>query len=393
MIHIIIFSVIALFIFLITFFKLIKENDSNYVFALIPEFIGICIDFAFIFSGKNPNTITFILMYSLSIGIPIINVILRKNSINILEILSIAKAQYYEAKGKKIEAKEILSKNVKRHKNSYLSNKLLAQWYERNNELEKAEYQYSKVIELRPKSYSNYLKLAQIYKQNDKKEQAINILQEVLKNKPEEVEASLLIGDILYSNNMFKEATNIYMQALRYNPGEYKLYYCLGMTYTRLNDFQSAMEYYKKAATINSVIDATKLNLGQISLIFKEYDEAEKYFMECIEIDDEKIQAQAYYYLAKIKLIAGQKEMALQYANIAVETNPKIIKLIEKDSYFIIIMGKIQLKPDRKVKSKLDEKEEKTIKYLNETNTIVEKLTQNSSYEKNNEIEKERDEY
>ena len=56
-------------------------------------------------------------------------------------------------------------------------------------------------------------------------------------------------------------------------------------------------------------------------------------------------------------------------------------------------MGKIQLKPDRKVKSKLDEKEEKTIKYLNETNTIVEKLTQNSSYEKNNEIEKERDEY
>lgn len=395
MVHIIIFSVIALFIFIITFLKLIKENNSNYIFALIPEFIGICIDFAFIISAKEPSGIIFSIMYILSIVIPIISVILRKNNLNIVEAISIMKAHYYEAKGKKTEAKKILTKNVQKYKKSYLSNKLLAEWYEKNNELEKAEYQYNKVIELKPNNYSNYLKLASIYKQNDKKEQSIKVLQEILKNKPEEVEASLLLGDILYSSDMFKEAINIYMQALRYTPGEYKLYYSLGMTYTRLNDFQSAMEYYKKAATINSVLDATKLNLGQISLIFKEYDEAEKYFMECVEMDDEKLQAQAYYYLAKIKLMYGQKEMAVQYANIAIETNPKIIKLIEKDSYFTIIMGKIQIKPDRKVKSRLNEKEEETIKYLNNTNSVVEKLTQNSGYEKNNEIEveKERDEY
>lgn len=389
MVHIIIFSVVALFIFVFTFFKMIKENNSNYFFALIPEFLGICIDFICIVSGKQPKGAIFIFMYILSIIIPIIIIILRKNDINLLELIGIAKVHYYESKGQNQEVKEVLLNNIQKYKNSYLSNKTLAEWYEKNNELEKAEYQYNKVIELKPKNINNYLKLANIYKENGKSNLAINVLKQVMRNKPENLEASILMGDILYSNDMFKEAINVYMEALKYNPGEYNLYYCLGMTYTRLNDFQNAMEYYKKAATINSISNSAKLNLGQISLIFKEYDEAEDYFRECIETDDEKVQAQAYYYLAKIKLIAGQKDIAINYANIAIETNPKIIKTIEKDAYFAIIMGKIQVKPDRQVNTKLNDKEEKLIEHLNKTYTVVEKLTQNSINGKHR--EKERD--
>ncbi len=40
MIHIIIFSIIVLIVFGITFFKLIKENNSNYIWALVTEFVG-----------------------------------------------------------------------------------------------------------------------------------------------------------------------------------------------------------------------------------------------------------------------------------------------------------------------------------------------------------------
>ena len=74
----------------------------------------------------------------------------------------------------------------------------------------------------------------------------------------------------------FKKNEIVYKEALNYNPKEYQFYYNLGMTYTRINDFANARDNYKKAATINSLQDISNLSIGQIYLIFEEYDEAEK---------------------------------------------------------------------------------------------------------------------
>lgn len=377
MIYIILFSVIALAIFIITFIKLVKENNSNYTFVLVLEFVGLIIDFIFILQGKNPNTFIWCIMYILNLIIPVIGLILEKNKINLLELINLFKVSYYENKDNKELAKVILLKNLQLHPNSYLSHKKMAEWYEKNNEYEKAESEYEIAIDLKPKNYDNYLKLANIYKQNGKNQLGIELLNNLLKTKPEYTEASIALGDLLYSSNMFKEAIGIYQEALKYNPGEYMLYYCMGMTYTRLNDFQNAKEYYKKASIINSTLNVAKLNLGQISLIFKEYYEAEKYFMECIESDDETVQAQAYYYLAKIKIINGQKELAIQYANIAIELDSKLISIIENDTDFATIIGKINLTKSKNANTKMNKKELKIVDYLNNTYGVVEKLTQN----------------
>lgn len=390
MVHIVFFSVIALSIFIITFLKFIKDNNSNYIFALTSEFIGLIIDFVFIFLGKNPEFITYIFMYAFGIIIPIIALIFEKNKINLFELVYIFKAQIYKNKDKN-KIKEILIKNVQNYPNSYISHKLLAKWYEENSEKEKAEYEYLKTIELKPKNFENYLKLANIYNENDKTELSIKLLQDLLRMKPEYTEASLLLGEVLYNNNLFKEAISIYQEALRFSPGRYELYYALGMTYTRLNDFQNAKDYYKKAATLNSMLDVAKLNLGQISLIFKEYDEAEKYFMQCIETEDEKLQAEAYYYLAKIKLINGQKELAIQYTNITLELEPNMIKIIERDTDFLPIMGKIKIPANKKTTTKMNKKENEIIEYLNNTYGVVEKLIQNDEQKKNDEINIERE--
>lgn len=391
MIHIIIFSIIALSIFIITFLKLIKENNSNYIFALIPEFIGLIIDFICIFSSINPNGITMIIMYTLSIIIPIIGFILEKSNVNLFEIINLAKVNFYENKNQNDLAKEVLLKSIQKYPNSYISHKKMAEWYEKNNEKEKAEYEYIKIIELKPKNLENYLRLANIYKENEKYELSVKILQDILRKKPEYLDASLLLGEVLYDNEMFKEAVGIYQEAIKYHPGEYKLYYCMGMTYTRLNDFQNAKDYYKKAATINSLLDVAKLNLGQISLIFKDYDEAEKYFMQCIETEDEKIQAEAYYYLAKIKLINKQNDLAMQYANISLELNPKMIRIMEKDVYFGVIIGKLKLHEDKKVKTNINEKEANLISYLENTYDVVERLTENDKKQVELNINKERE--
>ena len=390
MVNIIIFSIIALSIFIFTVFRLIKDNNANYILALIPEFIGIIINFICIFFTIEPSIILLVIMYAFSVFIPIIILILEKREINIMEILNISKAKSYEKNGQIDLAKKQLIQRVNKFPNNYLSHQKLAEWYEKNGELEKAEDEYLKVIEIKPKKYENYYKLAIIYNQDKKQEQAIKLLREVLKRKSDYLDASLCLGNILYETEMFKEAINVFAEALKYNPGEYKLYYYMGMTYTRLNDFPNAKEYYKKAATINSTLNAAKLNLGQISLIFKDYDEAEKYFMECIENDDEEIQAEAYYYLAKIKLINNENNLAVHYANIALEIEPNLIEKMKKDIYFASILGKLKTKENKFVKTKLNKEEKNIINYLDNTYGVVQTLIINTKPKEKN-IENEKD--
>lgn len=391
MVNIIIFSVISLIIFIYTVVKLIKENNSNYLFALIPEFIGIIINFICIFFKIEPNAILLIIMYILSVFIPIIILILEKSEINLAELIGIVKVDYYKKKEQFDLAKKQLIKNVDKFPNNYLSHQKLAEWYEKNGELEKAEDEYLKVIELKPKKYENYYKLALIYNKDNKQNQAIELLKDVLKRKSDYLDASLCLGSILYETEMYKEAINVFQEALKYNPGEYKLYYYMGMTYTRINDFPNAKEYYKKAATINSTLNVAKLNLGQISLIFKDYDEAEKFFMECIENDDEEIQAEAYYYLSKIKLINNQNELAVQYANIALELEPSLIEKMEKDIYFASILGKLKTKENKYVKTSLSKEEKKLINYLDNTYDVVQTLTSNKGTKEKEMPENERE--
>ena len=389
MISIIIFSIISISIFIFTVIKLIKDNNSNYLFALIPEFLGIIINFICIFFSSEPGIILLIIMYTLSVVIPIILLILEKNEINLSELLGIIKANYYKEKNQHDLARKQLINNVNKFPNSFLSHQKLGEWYEKNGELEKAEDEYLKAIELKPKKYENYYKLALIYNKDKKKEQAIEVLRDLLKRRADYLDASIALGDILYETEMFKEAINVFQDALKYNPGEYKLYYYLGMSYTRINDFPNAKEYYKKAATINSTLNAAKLNLGQISLLFKDYDEAEKYFMECIENDDEEIQAESYYYLSKIKLINNESTLAVQYANIALELEPKLIEKMEKDIYFASILGKLKTKESKYVKTKLTKGEKSIINYLDQTYGVVQTLTSNKEIKEKE--DKERD--
>ena len=141
---------------------------------------------------------------------------------------------------------------------------------------------------------------------------------------------------------MYKEAVNILHDALKFNPYDFDINYSLGIAYTMINDFQSAKEYYEKAANINSFIFNCKYALAEIALIYKELEEAEKLFMQTL--DDDELAPDSYYELSKIYLIKGDKERAIQYANMAISLNPKeIVKKIKKENIFIPIYAKLTI--------------------------------------------------
>ena len=377
----IIFTFISFAIFVLMFFRMIKNNDTTYVVILVLEAMGIALNFIEVLFDIKLNMIFVIIKYILAILLPILIIILEKKGISLLEIINIQKAKIAMNLGDNKKAKQALLKILDKNSNSYKAHLMLAQVYENEGGMRKAIDEYVQAIDLNKKDYDSYYKVAKLLDGLDKKEEASQMLYSLLNKKPEMTDASILLGEILIENEMYKEAVNVYQDALRFDQVNYDLYYNLGIAYTMLNDFQNAKTCYEKAAEINSLVHNAKYSLAEIALIYKDLEEAERRFLETIE--DEELSADAYYELAKIYLIKGDKETAIKYINTAIDTNSKkIVEKVKKDPIFIPIMAKISIpfnleEPEKEGDAnRLNEKEIKAKEHLEE----MSELTRNLSY-------------
>ena len=409
----IIFTILAFGLFIVIFMKMIQKNDTTYVAVLLLEAIGIAIMSVEMIFDITLNIFLKIVTYIFAIILPLVIVIMEKKNKSLLEVISIIKAKICLIFEDNKNAKNILIKLVTKYPNSYEGHKLLAEIYEKEGGMRKAIDEYVQVIDINKKDYDSYYKIANLLNDLDKKYEAKEMLSRLLSKKPEYVQASLLLGDILIDKGDYKEALNIYNEAIKFDPTNFELNYSLGIAYTMLNDFQNARMYYEKAAELNSLLYNSKYSLAEIALIYKELEEAEKRFMEVLE--DEELQADAYFELAKINMIKGEKDKAINYANIAIESDPKkIVEKIKKDPIFIPILAKISMpitfeveenEEDKNKKSKLTKKELKAKEQLEKMSEITRKLsysdinllkkTEDRKYEinfKQKDIQKEREE-
>lgn len=242
--------------------------------------------------------------------------------------------------------------------------------------MRKAIDEYVKAIDCKKNDYDSYYKLAFLLNDLGKKEESKTMLKNLLNKKPEYGEASKLLGEILCEEEKFKEALNVYVDALKYNSNDYDLYYNLGIAYTRLNDFQNAKICYEKAANINHELYYAKYNLGQISLIYRDIETAEKYFIECLYSDE--LEPRAYFELSKIYMLKGEKDKAITFVNKAIEIDISYKKKAEEEPILIPIKAYIVVPSEEveksQTKKKLNKKAKNNIEYLEKTYHIVENL-------------------
>ena len=378
----IIFTFISFAIFVLMFFRMIRNNDTTYVVILVLEAMGISLNFLEVLFDIKLNMIFVIIKYILAILLPILIIILEKKGISLLEMVNIQKAKIAMNLGDNKKAKQALLKILDKNPNSYKAHLMLAQVYENEGGMRKAIDEYVQAIDLNKKDYDSYYKVAKLLDGLDKKEEASQMLYSLLNKKPEMADASILLGEILIENEMYKEAVNVYQDALRFDQVNYDLYYNLGIAYTMLNDFQNAKTCYEKAAEINSLLHNAKYSLAEIALIYKDLEEAERRFLETIE--DEELSADAYYELAKIYLIKGDKETAIRYINTAIDANSKkIVEKVKKDPIFIPIMAKISIpfnleEPEKEENANtLKQKEIKAKEHLEEMSDLTRNLSYN----------------
>ncbi len=389
----IIFNVLALALFTITFLKLIRKNDTSYIYVLALEFVGLAINFIELFFSIKLSIILKIIIYIFSIIIPGIMLWIEKvKKIDFPELFNVTIAQILSAFGKQEQAKKMIMDFLNKNPNSYIAHKWLAEFYEKEGNYDAAISEYMRVTDIKRNDFVSTYKLCEVLNKNKQNQEAINLLEEILKQKPEYEKASNLLGEIFFEEEMYKEAISVYMSALRYNPGSYDLYYSLGMAYTMINDFQRAKEFYSKAAEINTLAYNAKLNLGQIALIYGDLDEAEQWFIQAGKQED--IEAGSYYYLSQIALLKGDEDKAKNYMNVAVQLDPKVYKQAQRDPVFTPIKEKINPPEENKENEKnktLSKKEKSVNRHLMKTCILVKNLSKedirNAKANRQNEID------
>ena len=387
----IIFNLLAFSLFIVIFFKIFRRNDSNYVFLLVLQALGICISFVEISLKLEESSIGWwILRYLLSVILPIIILVLEFRGLNFSELITVVFAKFFIMIGDNKAAKSLLIKLTEKYPNSYLGHKMLAEIYEKEGGMRKAIDEYVSAIDVRDNDHKSYFKIAELLKEVGKKDEAIEMVNNLLKNRPDCYEASLLLGELLCEKERFKEAASIYQEALKYRPYDFELYYSLGIVYTRLSDFQLAKEMYEKAAEINHRLFAANYNLGLIALMQQDLEGAEKYFQESLYED---LEPWAYYQLAKVYVLKGEKDKAINFLNKAIELAPLLLKRASKEKAFekikeyITVSARMDEKDDEEKDIEEEPEEEPVMKiqervareYLEEVTSFIEDMCEKDS--------------
>ena len=128
--------------------------------------------------------------------------------------------------------------------------------------------------------------------------------------------------------------------------------------------------------------DETVILQGHLDMVYVKAEGSPHNYADGIKaLEDEELSADSYYELSKIALIKGDKENAIQFANIAIDIDSsKVAPKIKKDPIFLPVMAKISIpfniKPLEEQVSKLSEKELIAKEHLEE----MFEITRNLSY-------------
>lgn len=367
----IIFTLVSFILFTYIFmFKLIKKNDTIYLVILISQTIGILINLIqILFNILNGWFFTSI-TYIVCIIFPTLLLILETKGIDFSELLRVCISKILLTLGNRKKAKDVLIKLVSKYDKSYMGHKMLAEIYKQEGGMRKAIDEYVKVLDIRGNDYKSYFKISELLKDLGKKDEAIEMLTILLNKKPELYDACTMLGDLLLEKEQFKKASNIYIQGIKHNADKADLYYDLGIAYTRMNEFSLAKKCYEKTCEIDSNFYNSYYRLGQLSLLYRDIEAAEGYFLQSMYGETE---TKSYYQLAKIYMMKNDKNKAAMFINRAIEVDKKYYEIIEAEPIFLPIKQFIiEIEGGTEIQKIEETEKEKIISaYLDDTYTLT----------------------
>ena len=272
MIEKIFFYVVTIALFVVIFLKMMRKNDITYLVSLILQAVGIFISFICLIVNIDMNLFIKVIVYLISIAIPIVVLVLERKKVNIAEMIYIGVSKMFLVCKEQKQAKKILLILVEKDPDSKIAHKMLAEIYEKEGGIRRAIDEYVKVVDLDGEAYDSYYRIAVLLKELGNKDDSLDMLTKLVNKKPDYLEAAIALSDALCEQERYKEAISIMNESLKHHPNNFDIYYNMGMIYTMLNDFSSAKICYEKAAVINTLEYNTSYNIAMIELILGELE-------------------------------------------------------------------------------------------------------------------------
>lgn len=143
-------------------------------------------------------------------------------------------------------------------------------------------------------------------------EQALKRANDVLQLDPDNSDAAIVVGTSHIENQDIELAENLFNNVLNNNKDHPRALFGLGLTYMHRQQHDTAIVYMQQASTMMPDDTGMKIAIGWAQITSNQYDDAEKTFQECIDIDRNFAEGHgglAYIYALKGKMEAAKKEM------------------------------------------------------------------------------------
>ena len=380
----IILTLLSFMLFIYIFwFKLIKKNDANYVVILGIQAIGILINFIQIFFHILYNGFFIFLVFLFAIIVPIVVFAVEYKNINISELMYIAASKFLYLLGKDKKAKEVLVNLVTKYPESYSAHKMLAEIYEKDGGMRRAIEEYVKTLEIKRNDYKSYYKISLLLRDLGRDKQAILMLQNLLKVKPDHYPATEMLSELLLKSENYRKTILFINKALKTHPDKEVLIYNLGIAYAKINEFELARKCFEEIVKLNNQNYNAYYRLGQIALLYRDFDMAEQYFLNSAY--DEK-EAKSFYELTKLYMLKNDKDKAALTIGKAINADSKYYKIAKDEPMLYPIKQFIKPGVEKEGKTYKEEppKEIMIEEYLSDTYNLTKILNEKKENNKFN---------
>ena len=149
-------------------------------------------------------------------------------------------------------------------------------YHQANKQLESAQKEYEEALRLDPNSSMALNNLGKIYLDRGMYEPARQLFRKKMTLRPNEIVCDNL-GEALFALDSLAAAEAAFKQALELNPDYTDAMNDLAAVYGKRGNFNEAMALWKRVEELDPERSAATINIYQVLLMQKNYDEAETY--------------------------------------------------------------------------------------------------------------------
>jgi len=162
------------------------------------------------------------------------------------------------------------------------------------------------------------------------------------KQRAEDPQYQYNIGLVYLQNGNFDEAAKYFNKALSLRPNFYLALNALGLTNFMQGQFQNAASYFEKCLQLNPSFTEARNYLGSVYQELGLLDKAEEEFRKAITDETYKSRELPYYNLARLYLVQGKDEEALQMVEQSIAINSRMVMSLNLKGILLERLGRIK---------------------------------------------------